>query len=118
MPRPYENLIAWQESYKLCLWIYLLTKSFPSDERFGMTSQMRRAAISVPLNIAEGNTRRSAKDSAHFFEIALASLEELHCQCRIALGLTFIKQQDFETADAHMHRISYLINKLRSAILK
>ena len=115
--RPYEKLIAWQESFKLCLEIYTLTKKFPSEEKFGLVSQMRRSAYSVPMNIAEGNGKRSGKEKAHFLETALCSLEELHCQRRIALGLSYITEGDFKKADEHIHRVSYLINKLRSSIL-
>lgn len=115
--RPYEKLIAWQEAFQLCLWTYQVTSTFPADERFSLTSQMRRSAQSVPMNIAEGNAKRSAKEKTHFFEMALSSLEELHCQFRIALGLAYIQQRQFAEADDRIHRISYLINKLRSAIL-
>lgn len=116
--RPYEKLVSWQESFRLCIWAYRITGTFPSDERYSLTSQMRRSAQSVPMNIAEGNAKRSAKEKAHFFETALASLEELHCQFRIALGLSYIQQQQFLEADGHIHRVSYLINKLRAAILQ
>jgi len=115
--RPYEKLIAWQESFKLCLWIYQITAQFPSEEKFSLVNQMRRAAYSIPMNIAEGNVKRSGKEKAHFFEIALGSLEELHCQCRIALGLHYISEKTFEEADQHIHRVSYLITKLRSSVL-
>ncbi|MBI1813300.1 four helix bundle protein [Candidatus Peregrinibacteria bacterium] len=115
--RPYEKLIVWQEAFKLTLWVYQITKKFPADERFGVISQMRRSASSVPMNIAEGNVKRSAREKAHFLETALASLEELHCQFRIALGLSYVTQQEFDEADGRIHRISYLLNKLRSSIL-
>ena len=113
--RPYEKLVAWKEAYALCIWIYKITKTFPSDERFGLISQMRRSAQSIPMNIAEGNAKRSAKDHAHFLEIALGSLEELHCQCRIALGLEYFEKSTFTEADDWIHRVSFLITKLRAA---
>ncbi|MEK7137510.1 MAG: four helix bundle protein [Patescibacteria group bacterium] len=114
--RPYEKLVAWQEAFNLCLWIYELTKKFPSEEKFALVSQMRRSAYSVPMNLAEGNVKHSKKDKARFFENALASLEELHCQCRIALGLHYITQDDFKKADDHIQRVGYLIYKLRSSL--
>ncbi|MFH0851855.1 MAG: four helix bundle protein [Candidatus Peregrinibacteria bacterium] len=77
---------------------------------------MRRSAYSVPMNIAEGNVKHSGKEKAHFFEIALSSLEELHCQCRIALGLHYIPEKIFVEADQRIHRASYLITRLRSAV--
>lgn len=113
--RPYEKLIAWQEAFSLCLWIYTLTKKFPSEEKFGLTSQMRRAVVSISLNIAEGNSRRSSKDKMYFFEIALGSLEEVHCQCQIALGLAIIDEREMEKANSKINRTSYLISKLRSS---
>ncbi len=85
--RPYEKLVAWQESYKLCLWVYTFTKKFPPDERFGLVSQMRRSSYSIPTNIAEGNMKSSNKDKIRFFEIAQASLEELHCESKLSLDL-------------------------------
>ena len=115
--RPYEKLIAWQEAFALCLWIYEISRSYPSDEKFGLVSQMRRSAQSVAMNIAEGNAKRSLKEKAYFFETALASLEELHCQCRISLGLKLMSQENFQKADEHIHRISFLLNKLRTAVL-
>lgn len=115
--KTYEKLVAWQESFSLCLWIYKITKNFPAEEKFALIDQMRRSAQSVPMNIAEGNAKRSQKDKARYFEIGIGSLDELHCQCRIALGLEYIDQVIFEKANDHIHRVSYLLNKLRSSIL-
>ena len=115
--RPHEKLIAWREAYGLCLKVYKCTTRFPSHEQFALTNQMRRAAYSVPLNIAEGNTKRSSKDKARFFEIARGSLEELHCQCRIAHGLRYLDRAEFTAIDDHLQRVSYLLHRLRSAIL-
>lgn len=114
--RPYEKLVVWQEAYKLCLFIYKVSKAFPADERFGVTNQMRRAAYSVPMNIAEGNEKRSKKEKEHFLEIAHASLEELHCVSRLSCDLKYLHTQDFQKIDDYIQRISYLLIKLRSAI--
>lgn len=114
--RPYEKLIAWQETFRLCLDTYKVTTLFPPEEKFGLTSQMRRAAASIPINIAEGNAKRTSKDKMHYLDIALGSLEELHCQYRIALGLQYLTEELFRKADEHCHRASYLINKLRSSL--
>lgn len=114
--RPYEKLIAWQEAYKLCLWIYRVTRKFPTEEKFGLVSQMRRSAYGIILNMAEGNARRSKKDKAHFFENSLSSLEELHCQCLLARDLQYMSTEEFEKTDDHIQRVSYLLTKLRSAI--
>ena len=114
--RPYEKLIVWQEAYKLCLWIYQLTRKFPPDERFGLISQMRRSGYSVPINIAEGNVKRSKKEKLHFFEIAQASLEELHCECKLARDLQYMTLEEFSKTDQQIHRVSYLLTKLRASI--
>ena len=116
--RPYEKLVAWKEAHRLCLWIYRLTRKFPPDERFGLISQMRRSASSVPTNIAEGNGKRSKKEKAYYFERALASLEELHYQSVLARDLTYIAKQEYDKADDHIQRISYLLTKLRSSLMK
>jgi four helix bundle protein len=113
--RPHEQLVAWQEAYKLCRSIYALTKKFPSDERYGLTQQMRRSSYSVPTNIAEGNRKSSHKEKRHFFEIALCSLEELHCEARLSHDLGYIKKEEFIQIDDHINRVSFLLSKLRAA---
>lgn len=115
--RPYQKLIAWKEAHVLCLWIFNTTKAFPSHEQFQLVSQMRRSAYSVPMNISEGNCKRSKKDKARFFEIALASLEELHYQCFLSKDLEYLSDSMFAEAEDHIKRVSYLITKLRLAIL-
>jgi four helix bundle protein len=115
--RPYQKLIAWKESHELCVWIYGLTKSFPSEEKFALCSQMRRAAYSVPMNIAEGNARRSKKEHVHFLEISIGSLEEVHYQCILAHDLQYIDKKVLEEANERVQRISFLLQKLRSSLL-
>ncbi|XAM01002.1 four helix bundle protein [Phycisphaeraceae bacterium D3-23] len=73
----FEDLLVWQKSHALVLQTYKMTACFPSDERFGLVSQMRRAAVSVPANIAEGFRRATAQEKRRFMNIAQASLEEL-----------------------------------------
>ena len=75
----FRQLVVWQESKQLCLFIYKNTKQFPSDERFALTSQIRRASYSVMANIAEGNERKCLKDRLNFFNMAKSSLVELDC---------------------------------------
>ena len=86
----YNNLQIWKEAMDLVEDIYKLTASFPSDEKFGLVSQMNRAAISIPSNIAEGSGRNSDKDFAHFISIAIGSLYELHTQILLCERLGFI----------------------------
>ncbi|MBI3332153.1 four helix bundle protein [Candidatus Peregrinibacteria bacterium] len=113
--RMHEKLIVWQEAYKLCLWIYFLSRHFPNDERFALTSQIRDAAVSVPTNIAEGNARKSFKEKRRFFEIAAASLEELHVEILLARDLEYINESEFKKTDEKINRISYLLMKLRES---
>ena len=115
--RPYEKLIAWQEGHKLCVWIYTLTKKFPTEEKCGLTSQMRRASYSVPIDTAEGNARRSNKDKAYFLERAISSIEELHYQCKLAYDLKYITKEDLEKTDDMIQRTGYLLSKLRTSVL-
>lgn len=76
--RSFRDLVVWQKAHQLVLAVYRLTKGFPADERFGLTSQIRRAAVSVAANIAEGFGKRGKPDKARFFNIAQGSLEEVH----------------------------------------
>lgn len=88
----FKDLRIWQEGYALSLQIYAVTKEFPRDERYGLITQMRRAAVSVPSNIAEGFSR-SPKEYAHFLSIACGSSRELHCQCLIAKDLGYLAME-------------------------
>ena len=88
--RSYEDIIAWQKAYALVLQIYEVTRSFPPDERFGLTQQLRRATVSVPSNIAEGWGRGSTTDYLRFLKIARGSLYEVNTQLRLAADLGFV----------------------------
>lgn len=95
----FEDLLVWQKSHLLVLRVYELTACFPKHELFGLTAQMRRAAMSVPSNIAEGFRRRSRWDKARFLNIAAASLDELQYQLLLAADLKYCEQQTLrETA--------------------
>jgi four helix bundle protein len=87
--RSFRELIVWQKAHQLVLAVYRFTKEFPADERFGLTSQLRRAAVSVPANIAEGFPKRSASDKTRFFNIAQGSLEEVHYYLILATDLGY-----------------------------
>jgi four helix bundle protein len=87
----FEDLVFWQLSHALTLRIYRLTKTFPEEELFGLTSQMRRAAISVPANIAEGFSKRGRSDKARFMNTAQASLEEVRYYFILARDLGYLK---------------------------
>lgn len=87
MKSGYKDLIVWQKAIKLVILIYDLTKAFPQNEIYGITSQMRRSSVSIPSNIAEGSKRRTKKDFEHFLSIALGSAAELETQLIISENL-------------------------------
>ena len=93
MARPHENLDAWRESMRLVRIVYTMTRAFPKEELFGLTSQMRRSAISIPSNIAEGSARAGRRELAQFLNIAKGSLSELETQSFIAAELGYLDTQ-------------------------
>lgn len=90
--RRFEDLVVWQKSHALTLRIYTLTKAFPRSETFGLSSQMRRAAISVSANIAEGFSKRGRSDKARFMNVAQGSLEELRYYFILARDLSCLPE--------------------------
>jgi four helix bundle protein len=90
----FRQLKVWQEAHKLVLMVYQVTKGFPGNERFGLVSQMRRAAISVPANIAEGFKRRGIQDKIRFYNIAEGSLEELKYFFILSKDLGYVSSND------------------------
>jgi four helix bundle protein len=110
--RGHYKLEAWKLARKLVTDVYKLTRGFPKEEMFGLTSQMRRSAVSVPSNIAEGAARSSAKEFAQFLNIARGSLSELETQLLIAVDLGYIKENDpvFTVVD-HVSRLVTGIHK-------
>ncbi len=111
----YRKLIAWQKSNLLTHLIYDETTNFPKDEIFGLISQMRRAALSVCANIAEGYSRSSLKDRKHFYQMAVASLTELEFFIDFAYERKFINSQDYERIlDIHTETARILSGLLKS----
>lgn len=92
----FERLEIWQKARMLVNEIYKLTKKFPSDERFGLIDQLRRAGVSVALNIAEGTNRKSDKERRRFFEMAITSIDEVVTGLFIALDQGYINKLEFE----------------------
>ena len=92
----YLDLKVWQEGKKLAVLIYILTRSFPKCEQFGLSDQMRRAAVSVPSNIAEGFGRASAKEKNQFYYIAKGSLSELETQLYIAFDVDYLNKTELD----------------------
>ena len=94
MLKNFKELKVWQKSYELCIEVYKITKSFPAEEKFGLTSQMRRAAVSVPSNIAEGYGRKTIPDYVRCLYIAYGSNCELETQMLLSGNLNYLNNDD------------------------
>ncbi len=114
----FENLLVWQKSRVLAKEIYKLTSTFPKEELFGITSQMRRCSISIPSNLAEGSSRRTNKDKARFTEIAFGSGLELLNQLIIALDLNYIEESKYLEIRIKLQEVTFLLDALQKAQLK
>jgi four helix bundle protein len=112
VPKAHEQLVAWQVSRSLVKDVYSLTSSFPKSEMYGLTSQMRRSAISVPTNIAEGSARRSAREFRNFLMISRGSLVELDTLLKLACDLELVKQGT--EIEGKIDRVYGLLNGLIS----
>ena len=112
----YKELIAWQKAMDLVVEVYRATAAFPADERFGLTIQIRRAAVSVPSNIAEGQGRGPGQDFIRFLCIARGSLQEVDTQLLLAVRLGFLPQERYEPISNHLVEVAKLINGLIRSI--
>jgi four helix bundle protein len=112
MKYSFEKLDVWQKSRVFAKDIYITTKEFPKSEQFGLTSQLRRASVSVCSNIAEGSGRIGIKDSARFYVIAYSSLIEVLNQLILSNDLEFIRDEDFKTLRSKMEEVSRMLNAL------
>jgi four helix bundle protein len=108
----YRELIAYQKAYQLTLDIYKATKKFPKEELFGIVSQMRRSAVSIPCNIAEGYCRNHRKEYVQFLNIAFGSCGELETLLSLSKDLGYLAQSDFNTFDEQLKDVSRLLWKL------
>ncbi len=112
----FKELLIWKKSRIFCFEIYALTSSFPSDEKFGITNQLRRASVSIPSNIAEGSSRNSNKDFARFLEIAIGSAYEIETQLLIASDLGFLKIENLEHLLILLEEIIKMTSKFRATL--
>lgn len=110
----YRDLVVWQKAIELARQTYTLTKQFPPEERFGLSSQMQRAAVSIPSNIAEGKLRGSSKEFSHFLRIAFGSGGELETQIEIAKSLPKTKGLDFVPVETLLDEIMRMLNAMLS----
>jgi len=112
MDASFRSLIVWQRAMQLVRAVYQLSKSFPVDERYALTDQLRRAVVSIPSNIAEGNGRAGNKDYAHFLSIARGSLFEVMTQIQIAQDLGYATQNE------EIESLSTEVGNMLTAMLK
>jgi four helix bundle protein len=112
----YKDLIAWQKGILLVKHKYKLTSIFPGEEKFGLISQLRRAAVSVPSNIAEGQARRTTGDFIHFISNAEGSVAEVETQLIIAVELSFCSQAQAETCFSVNDELHRMLNALRRSL--
>ncbi len=106
----FQEINAWKKAHELVLMVYKLTSLYPKHEIFGLVSQSRRCAVSVPSNIAEGYRRNSNADSLHFYNMSQGSLEELRYQLLLAKDLGYIQQEKYDQASALAGETSKLLN--------
>ena len=116
--RNYSDLIAWQKAMDLVEGIYAATKQFPKEELYGLTSQVRRAAVSIPSNIAEGQGRKSTSEFLHYLSIAYGSLRAVETQILIAGRLLYLKQEDVNRLLESSAEVGRLINGLSNSIAR
>lgn len=109
----FEKLDVWQESRDLTKYIYKITADFPDTEKFGLVNQMRRAAVSIGSNIAEGSSRTSVKDQVYFYQISFGSLMELLNQAIISNDLEMLQLDSLETIREKTEKIAKMLNSLR-----
>jgi four helix bundle protein len=112
----YRDLRVWNTAMSLAAEVYRITKSFPRAEQFGLTSQVRRAAVSVPSNIAEGHARSTRGEYKHFLSIARGSVIEVEVQLTLAEQLGYVQSPALTDALAHCDAISRMITNLKRAL--
>ena len=116
MINSYKDLIVWQKSMDLVVEVYKLTELFPKSELYGIVSQMRRAAVSIPSNIAEGRKRSTRKDFRQFLVVAYSSASELETQLEISKRLNFIKNEEYIKSDSLLLEVIKMLNKIISSL--
>ena len=112
----YKDLVVWQKSIGLVEEIYKLTKLFPAEEKFGLVSQMRRSAVSIPANIAEGYARKNKKENGHFVSIAFASAIELETHIIISKKLNFLKLPQWTIGDKLLDEVLRMLYRYRQTL--
>lgn len=115
--KSYKDLTVWQKAIDLCVLLYKITDKFPKSEMYGITSQMRRACVAIPSNIAEGQMRGHKQEYIQFLRIAFASGGELETQLLVALKIGYLNQSDFAKIDSLLTEELRMLNKLISVLV-
>lgn len=114
--KPHKKLQLWSKAIDLVVYIYGITKRFPREEEFGLKSQLKRAAVSVPSNISEGLTRRTGKDKIHFLNMAQGSLSEIDAQIEVSFKLNFITEAENIDTNERLSEVEKLLSGLIRSI--
>ena len=114
--RPHENLDLWKKAIEFVVSIYKVTETFPKEEKFGLTSQLRRAAVSIVANISEGAARRSGKEFRQFLSHSQGSASEVDAELVISYRLTYLTQNDFQRLAEDLDHIGRMITKLSQSL--
>lgn len=112
----YKDLVVWQRAMELVVAVYQLTEQYPKSELYGLTMQTRRAAVSIPSNIAEGRRRGSRKELRHFLNIAYSSGAEVETQVEIVKRLPFGQHLDFSRVDSLLAEVMKMLNRMLSTL--
>jgi four helix bundle protein len=118
MEKPHKKLNVWQTAMKVAQMVYKLTNAFPADEKFGLVSQMRRAAISIPCNIAEGAARQGKKEFKNFLSMAQGSLSELDTQLELSVLLEYLSKENIEEIAGQLMRTDKMLTGLIRSLTK
>ena len=118
MEKPYKKLDVWKTAMKVAQKTYQLTKTFPEEEKFGLVSQMRRAAVSIPCNIAEGAARQGKKEFKNFLSMAQGSLSELDTQVELSLLLGYLHDEDLKEIIVELVRVDKMLSGLIRSLKK
>lgn len=108
----HKKLNVYKKSIELVSEIYRLTEKFPNDERFGLISQLRRSAVSIPSNIAEGASRKSENDRKRFYQIARSSLVELDSQIEISINLEYLSTNEIKQIESRANEVFAMLSKM------
>ena len=116
--RPHENLDLWKKAIEFVVAVYRVTDDFPKDEKFGLTSQLRRASVSIVANVAEGAGRRSSKEFRQFLSHSQGSASEVDTELVIAHRLSYLTSTDYESLSEDLDHIGRMITRLSQSLAK